>query len=130
MKRCWLAALPDAGPCDGRLVRCHLISQQVLRREVGRGWRKVADDPRSWVWGCGGPTGVGGHHGRLDYSRSLRIPRELLPPAVEELGAELGLGWWLDRTYGGPSPEVLRQVKQDIEILSVLALTPAPGEGN
>lgn len=98
--RCWFASLPDAGPCDGRLVRCHLLPQQLLRREVGSGWRKVAADPRSWVWGCGGPVGIGGHHGQLDSSRALRIPRHRLPAGVEALAAELGLTWWLDRTYG------------------------------
>lgn len=99
-RRCWFAALPGAGPCTGRLVRCHLIAQQTLRRELGRGWRRTADDPRSWVWGCGGPTGCSGHHGMLDYARTLRVPRELLPEGVEALAAEVGLVWWLERTYG------------------------------
>lgn len=64
--------------------------------------RELVADARSWVWGCGGPTGIGGHHGRLD-SRGcdpLRIPRYRLPPGLEEFAEELGLGWWLDREYG------------------------------
>jgi hypothetical protein len=99
-----------AGPCDGRLVRAHLIPAQLLKRETNAAVRARAMtqatqdmlvwDPRAWVWMCGGPTGIGGHHGRLDYSRRLRIPRHRIPPETEEFAAELGLGWWLDRTYG------------------------------
>lgn len=99
-RACWLADLPGAGACDGRLVKCHLLPQQLLRRELGRGWRRVAMDPRSWVWGCGGGVGVGGHHGALDYARTLRVPRERIPAATEALAAELGLAWWLEREYG------------------------------
>ena len=101
LKVCWLGAfgvLEFADPmtaCEGSLVRCHLIPQQVLtKRDVD------VNDPRSWVWGCGGPTGIGGHHGMLDHSRRLRLPRASLPSGVEELAREVGLVWWLDRTYG------------------------------
>jgi hypothetical protein len=44
--------------------------------------------------------GDGGHHGLLDTSRKLKIPRERLPAGVEEMAAELDLAWWLDREYG------------------------------
>jgi len=81
--------------CDGRLVRCHLIPKQTIRGAGGDVW-----DRRAWVWGCGGPTGVGGHHGMLDQSRKLRLPRSAIPAGVEELALELGLCWWLDETYG------------------------------
>lgn len=80
-KRCWFAQLPAAGPCDGRLVRCHLIPKRLLRQEWRtahhgqrpnderslpfRTLRELVDDPRTWVWGCGGPMGNGGHHGQL-----------------------------------------------------------------
>lgn len=103
MKRsCWFRALPGAGPCSGRLVRCHLIPQQTLRRELGRGWRKAADDPRSFVWGCGGATGVGGHHGALDWAGvgRLTIPRDRLPAPLEAFAEDHGLAWFLERTYG------------------------------
>lgn len=95
--RCFFEGWPGAGPCDGRLVRAHLIRRQVIRREVGdaHAW-----DPRCWVPCCGGPTGCGGHHGMLDQSRRLRVPRDRLPVGVEEFAAEFGLGWWLDREYG------------------------------
>lgn len=119
-----------AGPCDGALIRAHLVPKQLLRREFPEGvamfdgaWisvrelrrrvtpegranyrtrslRELHDDERSWVPCCGGPQGNAGHHGMLDQSRRLRIPRAALPAAVEEFAAELGLGWWLDREYG------------------------------
>ena len=98
---CWLGAfgfMDNGDPvakCDGRLVRCHLIPKQKIAKAGGRVW-----DRRSWVWGCGGPTGVGGHHGQLDSSRTLHIPRACLPAGLEELAMELGLLWWLDQTYG------------------------------
>jgi hypothetical protein len=95
---CWVARhVVACGPCDGRLVRAHLIRQQVIRREAPNAdpW-----DKRLWVPVCGGPTGIGGHHGQLDFSRTLRIPRDALPAAVEAFAFEHGLAWWLEREYG------------------------------
>jgi len=126
---CWLAGIPGAGRCDGARVRAHLIPQQLLKREfpngavwTEHGWKpataaqkkalractdgsyrpllSLLADSASWVWACGGPSGVGGHHGMLDYARTLRIPRYRLPERTEEFAQDLGLGWWLDRTYG------------------------------
>jgi hypothetical protein len=98
---CWFASLPGAGPCDGRLRQCHLVPRQLLRRELGPAQgKRAAADPRSWVWGCGGPMGVSGHHGAVDWARTLRVPRHLLPACVEEFAAEHDLEWWVDRTYG------------------------------
>jgi hypothetical protein len=99
---CWLAAhavaeTPPMPACHGRLIKAHLIPRQLLKRE---GSAKAVEDPRSWVWACGGPMGNAGHHGMLDTARTLRIPRDRLPEALEELASELGLGWWLSRTYG------------------------------
>jgi hypothetical protein len=126
-ERCWFAALPDAGACEGRLVRCHLIPRNKLALEFphGAAWlpdgaarqvpddlrdlgpsgsfmplRGLQDDPRCWVYGCGGAMGPGGHHGRFKPDGPLPIPRRLLPAGLEEFAAELVLGWWLDRTYG------------------------------
>jgi hypothetical protein len=101
---CFLAQFSDK-PCEGRLIRAHLIPRQVIRRELGGrkhgyGWTTIADDPRCWVWACGGALGPSGHHGMLDHSRTLRIPREALPAGIEAFAEEYGLGWWLDRTYG------------------------------
>jgi hypothetical protein len=95
---CWVALnVIGCGPCDGRLVKAHLIPKQTIRREVGR--EHMWDD-RVWVPVCGGPQGIGGHHGALDYSRRLRIPRDRIPEMVEEFAAEHGLVWWLEREYG------------------------------
>jgi hypothetical protein len=97
MPECFFASLPDAGPCDGRPRKCHLIPKQKIRREAPR-----ADtaDPRCWVWGCGGPMGQGGHHGQFKPDGPRPIARHRLPPGLEEFAAELGLEWWLDYTYG------------------------------
>ena len=82
-------------PCDGRLVRCHLIPRQVLRRA---GWDEW--DARAWVFGCGGIMGDSGHHGAFDHARTIWLPRSALPAEVEQLAYESGLLWFLDRTYG------------------------------
>ncbi len=96
MTSCWLARFSSV-PCEGRLIRAHLIPRQLLRREGHGG---MVDDPRTWVWSCGGAMGVGGHHGMLDYSRRLRVPFEALPAGVVEIAEELGLSWWVAREYG------------------------------
>jgi hypothetical protein len=102
---CWFSMLPDAGPCDGRLVRCHLIPRQKIKRESrgnlrADGTAASLNDPRCWVWGCGGPMGLGGHHGQFKPDGPRLIARHRLPPGLEEFAAELGLEWWLDYTYG------------------------------
>lgn len=100
---CFLAAhgLYERGempPCSGRLIKAHLIPQQVLKREgVEDVWRDAW-----WVWACGGPTGCGGHHGMFDMARTLRLPRLAIPRSTERAAGDIGLGWWLERTYRGP----------------------------
>lgn len=113
----------DWGPCDGFLIRAHLIPQQLLRREFRHGllledgkWRKadryedryelpwrtaddLCNDQRTWVVCCGGPQGQAGHHGQLDGYK-LKLVREDLPAAVEEFAEQYGLVWYLDRRYG------------------------------
>lgn len=120
MTRCFFEG---QGRCDGVLVRAHLIPRQLLKREFPHGallddgrWRKatryedrydlpyrssaeLAADPRSWVPCCGGPQGNGGHHGQLDFSRTLRITGQQLPAAVTEFATQLGLMWWIEREY-------------------------------
>jgi hypothetical protein len=123
MPECWFASLPGAGPCDGRLRRCHLIPKNTLKNEfrwgvvrVGSVWEKahpvenpawerrdlfaLQTDRRCWVYGCGGPMGQGGHHGAFKPDGPRPVPRGRLPEGLEEFAAELGLVWWLDRTYG------------------------------
>lgn len=119
--RCFFAHL---GGCDGQLVRAHLLPRRLLKREVRYGivrengkWRplgryedryelpfiglqELVDDPRSWVPMCGGATGISGHHGMVDHSRTLRIARCDLPAGLEEFAAEVGLTHWLTREYG------------------------------
>lgn len=101
-EECWLAQFSDA-PCDGELVAAHLIPKQRIKREL-RGYMPVALklivwDERVWVPVCGGPTGIGGHHGMLD-GRSLLVPRSALPAGLEEFAQEYGLVWSLDRDFG------------------------------
>lgn len=88
----------DAGPCDGRLVRAHLVKRQVLVRE---GHARRVHDPRSWVWCCGGAHGNAGHHGMLDHARTLRVPLNMLPPGFLAMMEEIGMSWYVERTYGG-----------------------------
>ena len=105
---CFFAAY---GPCDGRLIRGHLIPKQRVKREA-----KAADvwDARCWVPCCGGPTGIGGHHGMLDGGK-IRLTRAELPPAVEEFAAEYGLVWSLQRDYPGPLGEAWRRTTNERE---------------
>lgn len=97
--RCFLAQFAST-PCDGQLVRAHLLPRQLLKRHVPDRAAELIQDPRSWVPACGGITGCSGHHGAYDFARTLRIPRHMLPPGVEELAEELNLVWWLDRSFG------------------------------
>jgi hypothetical protein len=99
---CWLAQFSEV-PCDGHLVRAHLISKQRIRRELSM---MTADDryeiiwdQRVWVPACGGISGLGGHHGALD-GRILSVPRSALPEGLEAFAAEYGLTWSLDRDFG------------------------------
>jgi hypothetical protein len=110
-RRCFLKDFSDR-PCDGRLVKAHLLPKQQMNKALTdhhyyrhahdekRARRDWHEDPRSWVWACGGPMGNAGHHGMLDASRTIRIPRDRLPAGLEEFAAELGLTWWLEREYG------------------------------
>lgn len=102
---CWLAQFSER-PCEGQLIRAHLIPKQRIRRELrGRhdlgydGLDAAIWDPRVWVPACGGPTGCSGHHGVFD-GRQLYVPRWALPEGVEEYAREYGLVWSLDRDYG------------------------------
>ena len=109
---CWLAQFADT-PCDGRMVRVHLIPQQQIKMRAKtlareNGWSATATatwsaeasaDARTWVPGCGGPTGIGGHHGELDHSKTLRLKHCRLPSGTVQIARELGLSWWLERNY-------------------------------
>jgi hypothetical protein len=126
--QCWIArhgridGWPTMPPCDGQLIRAHLIPRQLLLRELPAEMAAgVINDPRTWVMACGGPIGNAGHHGMLDVSKRVRIPRRRLPPDLEALAVELDRvasmhpAWrprsrtpfqsYLDRTFG-PVPEV------------------------
>jgi hypothetical protein len=125
---CWIndrvraGQLPRSlvGSCDGVLIRGHLIPKQRITRErIGAEARRrrgesplpqdaallarpldaIVWDVRVWVPMCGGLTGIGGHHGKLD-GWQLRIRRAWLPARVEEFAEEYGLGWSLERDYG------------------------------
>lgn len=49
--------------------------------------------------------GNAGHHGQFKPDGPLPIARDLLPDGLEEFAAELGLTWWLERTYGSLAEE-------------------------
>jgi hypothetical protein len=119
MPECWFKGLPDAGPCEGRLVKCHLVKQQVLKREIRSARAEYARtgvtpnhllipksmeaallaEPWTWVWGCGGPMGPGGHHGQFKPDGPKPIPLSLLPVDFTRRMAELGLWWYVERTF-------------------------------
>lgn len=101
---CFLGALgvmdhPQAvkPPCEGRLVKCHLIKRTIIRQYVGKNheW-----DDEVWRWGCGGIMGNAGHHGMLDHSRTLRLPRSAIPEETEQWAEAHNLVWFLDHEYG------------------------------
>jgi hypothetical protein len=102
MPECWFASLPGAGTLTTSLrpARKHEEVQVSTRVLAGARLQELQDDPRCWVWGCGGPMGNGGHNARMKPDGPLPVPRGRLPAGLEEFAAELGLVWWLDRTYG------------------------------
>jgi hypothetical protein len=103
--RCFFADW-DVGPCDGQLVRAHLVKRQALRRA---GHAEAITDPRSFVWCCGGPQGNGGHHGKLD-SGQLRVGIERLPLGFVELMRELSMTHYIVKFYGRPRSARLERI--------------------
>lgn len=104
---CFFAAFDPNHECDGALVRCHLVPEQFLRDTLGlnaeerwhRDW---------WVPGCGGPTGIGGHHGRFD-SLQIDVPRAELPERLERLAERYPrVDSYLTRRYGRRAPLIDR----------------------
>ena len=111
MPECFFAHL---GGCEGRLVKAHLVPKQTLAREyqsatyraiVGPpgGWtvgilqrslHEVLWDSRCWRWMCGGPTGIGGHHGQFD-AKQIRLDEH--PADLLEYLREYDLEWMADR---------------------------------
>ena len=91
-------------PCEGQLIKAHLLPRQLLRRELGPIQADEAiRNPASWVPACGGPQGQSGHHGMLDTARTLRVPYEALPVPLIALAEALGLAWWVCREFDGPA---------------------------
>lgn len=100
--RCFFEHL---GGCEGRLVRAHLIPKNRLRRHLlyerrlsNEAINTAVWDDRVWVPMCGGPTGIGGHHGMFD-NKQIRLNYVELPTAVKEFAAEYGLEWSLEKDY-------------------------------
>jgi hypothetical protein len=106
---CYLARFSKK-PCNGRIVKAHLIPRRHLRQQFHRlrrlgvdlPWanaQELIDDPATWVPACGGVVGNSGHHGELDFSRTLRVPWSAIPDRTKALAALLRLDWWLEREY-------------------------------
>lgn len=91
--RCWLRKFAPAElrSCDGALDPCHLIPQQLLKRELGS--RKVG-------WEMLVVAACRKHHRLFDEAKRIRAPRSALPESVERFAEDAGLVWWLDRFYG------------------------------
>lgn len=108
--RCWFRAHGLAGDdCQGRLQHVHLISKQLLKRELKL--TGFALWPQELI-----VMGCYRHHARLDIERKLRIARPQLPASVEEwLDGLDGRGfseqgvravrYWADREYGQRTEE-------------------------
>ena len=117
---CFFAGRPGAGPCDGSVIRAHLIPKQRIKRERDsalarrrRGEPALPHDEallassesalvwssRCWVPMCGGPMGNGGHHGKFDAG-FLRIARAEVPETVVAFARRHGLEWSLEADYG------------------------------
>lgn len=87
-------------PCDGTPIRAHLIPQQLLKRTaLVRNGEIALYDPRLWRWACGGIMGCTGHHGMLDYAKTLRLPAEAIDAELRALAVDLDVEWYLDRVY-------------------------------
>lgn len=91
--------------CDGRLIRAHLIPKGRMRRhfkyELGMDADEIERtiwDSRVWVPMCGGPTGIGGHHGAFDACQ-IRLNHVELPTGVKEFAVEYRLAWSLEADY-------------------------------
>ena len=99
---CWLAQHghmekdDPMPPCEGRLIRAHVISQQELRK---RGLEKYTGDPSTYVLACGGLTGLTGHHGMFDMSKKLRVRFGELPQATLDFALNHNLTRYLERNY-------------------------------
>ena len=93
---CWLREFSPR-PCEGALVRAHLIPKQTLLRELpSEQSAALLWDDRVWVPACGGlDHGADAHHGDFDNYR-LAVPRSALPQDFKDLLEELGLGWYID----------------------------------
>lgn len=84
--------------CEGRVVRCHLLKQQELDR---RGLD--AGDPATYVLGCGGLSGAGGHHALFDKRAGIRrliLAFADLPLITVEWAERHGLVHRLEDLYG------------------------------
>jgi hypothetical protein len=95
--RCFFEDWEDVGPCEGRIVKAHLVKRQVLLRE---GHPEAIEDPRSWIPVCGGwGYGNAGHHGQMDHSRTLHLQFSNLPFGFIELMDGIGMSWYVDKHY-------------------------------
>lgn len=90
---CFLAQFAPGSPCDGRMEHAHLIREQTIRKHVSRS-KLILWAPAVWRPACHR------HHGLLDQSKTLRIPRSAIPAETEAWALEHGLSWWLAETYG------------------------------
>lgn len=99
-------AFPKGAWKDGDFWLPRLPFEALTDTETAAGWThrtldELQADPRVWVPCCGGMTGIGGHHGQLDNPNSrLRVPRDLLPAAVDEFAVEYRIEMVIDRLYG------------------------------
>ena len=99
-ERCQLARFDPDHPCEGPVVRCHLIQEQWLLNTLGLSMFDAWHED-FWIPGCNGlGTPHGGHHFRLDNGL-LKIDREFLPARLERRAAlDDRIEAKLEREYG------------------------------
>lgn len=101
----WREGLGPCAVCKALRVRLndhvdghHVIPAQTLRRH---GLHDYLVDKRNRLPVCRS------HH-ESHHSRVIPITRVMLPAAVFEFAAEVGLGWWLDKHYPDPETQATR----------------------
>lgn len=103
---CWVCDLTDDPRWHARCIDVsgherdghHLVPKQTIKRELRRVYSP--DELREVLWDPRNGIPVRRYCHDLLERCMFRIPRLRLPASVEEFAGDVGLDWYLDRTYG------------------------------